>query len=64
MNAKRAAFGAEGKAETIVAQQGHPLYVHKRLPTPRLKAVDSLRGDEIAAIAGIHKTSVGCQRAD
>ncbi|NLD34586.1 MAG: hypothetical protein GX653_06725 [Clostridiales bacterium] len=59
MNVKRAKFNEEEKAEILAAQQGtYPSHVHKRLLTLRLKAIDNLRSDEIAAIAGVHKTSV------
>ena len=59
MNVKRVVFTAEEKTEILAAQHGtYPSHVHKRLLVLRLKAVDDLRSDEIAAIVGIHQTSV------
>ena len=59
MNVKRANFSAEEKAEILAIQKGtYPSHVHKRLLVLKLKAIDSLRSDEIAAITGLHQTSV------
>lgn len=59
MNVKRAEFSAEEKAEILSAQKGtYPSHVHKRLLTLKLKAIDNLRSDEVAAITGLHRTSV------
>ena len=59
MNVKRVKFTEEEKVEILKAQRGtYPAHVHRRLLTLKLKAIDGLRSDEIAAIVGIHKTSV------
>ena len=59
MNVKRVEFTEEEKSEIRKVQKGtYPAHVHKRILTLKLKAIDGMRSDEIAAIVGIHKTSV------
>jgi len=60
MNVKKATFTEEEREEVLreFSKNHHPNHVYKRLLVLKMKTVDGMRGDEVAKISGLCRTSV------